>query len=77
MKTGVGDLYTVENGFGRVKHENWTTTPSVPPKISPGVQNKESGSVALDIAQNESGSAKHENWTRRPLYRRNCAKLVL
>jgi hypothetical protein len=41
-------------------------TPSVPPKMSPGVQNKKTGPDALGTAKNVYGSAKHENRTRRP-----------
>jgi hypothetical protein len=41
-------------------------TPSESPKMSPGAQNKNSGSDALGSAKYESGSAKHENETQRP-----------
>jgi hypothetical protein len=45
-------------------------TPSVPPKMSQGVQNVKTGLDAHGTAENESGTAKHENGTERPPYRR-------
>jgi hypothetical protein len=41
-------------------------TATVPPKMCPGAQSKETGPDALGTAEKESGSAKHENGTRRP-----------
>jgi hypothetical protein len=35
-------------------------TPSVPPKTSPGTQNRKTGPDALGTAENESGRAKHD-----------------
>jgi hypothetical protein len=45
-------------------------TPSVPPKMSPGAQNKKMGHDALGPAENKPGSAKHVNGTGRPRYYR-------
>jgi hypothetical protein len=45
-------------------------TPSEPPKMSPGAQNKKTGSDAPDNAANEFGSTKHKKGTLRPRYRR-------
>jgi hypothetical protein len=42
------------------------STPSVPPKPSPGAQNMKTGVDALGTAENESGSAKHKNGDQRP-----------
>jgi hypothetical protein len=39
------------------------TTPTVPLKMSPGVQNMKTGLGALGTAQYESESVKHENST--------------
>jgi hypothetical protein len=49
-------------------------TPSVPPKMSPGAQKKETGHDAFETAEKESGSAKHENGTRRPPHLRKRAR---
>jgi hypothetical protein len=46
------------------------TTPSVPSKMSSGVQNMKTGVDALGTAENEYGDAEHENGTRRPQNRR-------
>jgi hypothetical protein len=45
-------------------------TPSLPPKMNMGTQNKKTGPDALGTAEKESGSAKKENRTRHPRYRR-------
>jgi hypothetical protein len=71
MKTRSGALYTAENGSRSVKHENWTVSPSVPSKMSPGAQNLKIGSDDLGTADNRSRSAKLENRTRHPRYRRS------
>jgi hypothetical protein len=42
------------------------STPSVPPKTCPGMQNMKTGLDTVGSAENESGRAKHENGTRRP-----------
>jgi hypothetical protein len=39
MKTGPNVLGTVENEYGKEKHENGTPTPLVPPKRSPRAKN--------------------------------------
>jgi hypothetical protein len=46
------------------------TTPSLPPKNSPGAQNMKTGPDALGTAEIESECVKHENGTRRARYRR-------
>jgi hypothetical protein len=63
MKTGRDALDTAEYESERAKHENRYWTPSIPPKTSPGSQNKKKGPVS-------PGTAKHENGTRRTRHRR-------
>jgi hypothetical protein len=43
--------------------------PTIPPKMSPGVQNMKTGYDTIDTTENMSGSAKHENESRRPSHR--------
>jgi hypothetical protein len=45
------------------KTGKWDQTPSVPPKMSIGTQNRKTRPDALGTAENESGRAKHENGT--------------
>jgi hypothetical protein len=52
----------------------WQPTPSVPLKMSSGVQNMKTEPDTLGNAQNEFGSAKHENGTRHPRYRPKCVR---
>jgi hypothetical protein len=47
------------------------STPSVPPKPSPGAQNMKTAADALGNAENKSGRANQENGSRHPRYRRN------
>jgi hypothetical protein len=49
-------------------------TLSVPPKTSPGAQNKKTGPDALGTAENESRREKHDNGTRHHWYRRKRVK---
>jgi hypothetical protein len=51
------------------------TSPSVPSKTSPEVQNMKTEHDALGTAENESGSAKNENGTLRPRYRRKRVRV--
>jgi hypothetical protein len=66
MKTGPDALDTVENEYGRAKHENWKSKPSISPKTSLSAQNMKMGPDNLGTAENDSKSAKHENGTRCP-----------
>jgi hypothetical protein len=69
-----------ENGTGCLRYHQiraregkirkWDPTPSVPPKMSPGAQNRKTGPDAPGTAENEYGSAKQENQIGRPWYRR-------
>jgi hypothetical protein len=70
MKTGPDALGTAENESKHAKLENGDLTPSEPPKMSKGAQNKKMGPDALRTAENESGNAKHENETHCPRDRR-------
>jgi hypothetical protein len=45
------------------------STPSVPPKMSQGKQNMNTGQDTLGTAEDVSGNVKHKNGTRRPLPR--------
>jgi hypothetical protein len=67
-----------ENGMGRPRYRGKRVRarkirkrdpmPPLPPKMSPGEQNKRTGPDGPGTAGNESGSAKRENGTRRPRY---------
>jgi hypothetical protein len=50
------------------------STPSVPPKTSPGAQNMKTGPNALGTAEHESERAKYENRTRRTRHRRKLVR---
>jgi hypothetical protein len=52
------------------KTRKWDTTPSLPPKMSPGAKNMKTAPDGVYTVENGSESVKHENCSRHRRYRR-------